>query len=97
MGNTQITDAATGNKLKVNSDGSFNIGNGNANGQSTMANSSPVAIASNQTGIGTVAAPNVGDTWISQAIRNGQGYLATYGKQSTSSALKGPVFSMVSL
>ncbi len=48
-GSTAITDPNDPTRqLKVNADGSFNIGNSNPNGQTTMANSSPVVIASDQ-------------------------------------------------
>lgn len=75
-----------GNPITSTNGIGVNVLNANPNGQSTMANSAPVAIASNQSGIGTIVLPSITDTWISQAIRNGQGYNYSTGQQTTAGA-----------
>jgi hypothetical protein len=76
-----------GNLTGVSLDGSgnlfVNMANGNANGQTTMSQGAPVTLASNQSGIGTLTLPNINDTWINQAMRAGQNFMASSGQNLT--------------
>ena len=67
-------------------DAAQNVTNGNANGQATMANSAPVVIASNQTGIGTLALPTITEDTIRNAARAGNSFYASTEELSPANA-----------
>jgi hypothetical protein len=82
-GTVAIFVRCTNNSISTGG-GAVTIANVNPNGQTIMSNSSPTTLASDQTGIGTAAKPNVVDATIQNAIRNGQGFYASTDRYTSS-------------